>query len=33
MYRELIPLRQALSTELKANLSPVTPGLDPQHLL
>jgi transposase len=33
MYRELIPLRQALSVELKANLPPDIPGLDPEHLL
>jgi len=33
MYRELQPLRQALSVELKANLSPAEPGIDPEHLL
>jgi len=33
MYRELEPLRQALSAELKANLSPAEPGIDPEHLL
>jgi len=33
MYRELKPLRQALSAELKANLSPAGPGIDPEHLL
>ena len=33
MYRELLPLRQALSTELKANLPPVQPGVDPELLL
>ena len=33
MYRELIPLRQALSLELKANLPPAMPGLDLEHLL
>ena len=33
MYRELQPLRQALSAELKAHLSPAGPGIDPEHLL
>lgn len=33
MYRGLFPLRQALSTELKANLSPAMPGIDSEHLL
>jgi hypothetical protein len=33
MYRELQPLRQALSIELKANLPPAGPGLEPEHLL
>jgi transposase len=33
MYRELQPLRQALSTELKANLPLAGPGLEPEHLL
>ncbi|MDY7079822.1 MAG: hypothetical protein SXV54_23305 [Chloroflexota bacterium] len=33
MYRELQPLRQALSFELKADLSLVTPGIEPEHLL
>jgi transposase len=33
MYRELHPLRQALSTELKAHLSPVEPGIEPELLL
>jgi len=33
MYRALEPLRQALSAELKANLSPAGPGIDPEHLL
>jgi transposase len=33
MYRELFPLRQALSAELKANLSPAVPGIDAEHLL
>jgi transposase len=33
MYRELYPLRQALSVELKAKLSPAGPGIDPEHLL
>jgi transposase len=33
MYRELNTLRQALSTELKANLPPAGPGIDPEHLL
>lgn len=32
MYRELQPLRQALSTELKADLSPAKPGIDAEHL-
>jgi len=33
MYRELEPLRQALSVELKANLPPAGPGIEPEHLL
>ena len=33
MYRELFPLRQALSAELKANLPPAVPGIDSEHLL
>ncbi len=33
MYRELQPLRQALSAELKANLPPATPGIQPELLL
>jgi transposase len=33
MYRELQPLRQALSAELKANLPPAGPGIEPEHLL
>lgn len=33
MYRELLPLRQALSVELKANLPPAVPGIDSEHLL
>jgi transposase len=33
MYRELFPLRQALSVELKANLPPAQPGVDPELLL
>jgi transposase len=33
MYRELQPLRQALSTELKVNLPPAGPGIEPEHLL
>lgn len=33
MYRELLPLRQALSLELKAHLPPAQPGLDPELLL
>jgi transposase len=33
MYRELFPLRQALSAELKADLSPAPPGIDSEHLL
>jgi transposase len=33
MYRELFPLRQALSAELKTNLSPAVPGIDLEHLL
>ena len=33
MYRELFPLRQALSLELKADLPPAVPGIDPEHLL
>jgi transposase len=33
MYRELFPLRQALSAELKADLSPAVPGIDSEHLL
>jgi transposase len=33
MYRELQPLRQALSVELKADLPPAGPGIEPEHLL
>jgi transposase len=33
MYRELHPLRQALSAELKADLLPAVPGIEPEHLL
>jgi len=33
MYRELMPLRQALRVELRANLPPDLPGLDAEHLL
>jgi transposase len=33
MYRELQPLRQALSAELKADLPPAGPGIEPEHLL
>jgi len=33
MYRELHPLRQALSDKLKADLPPAGPGIEPQHLL
>ncbi len=33
MYRELLPLRQALSLELKAHLPPALPELDPEQLL
>jgi transposase len=33
MYRELFSLRQALSLELKADLSPAGPGIDSEHLL
>ncbi|MGD9099540.1 MAG: transposase [Anaerolineae bacterium] len=33
MYRELQPLRQALSAELKADLPPAGPGIDTEHLL
>jgi hypothetical protein len=33
MYRELQPLRQALSTELKAALPPAGPGIEPEDLL
>jgi len=33
MYRELLPLRQALSAKLKANLPPAQPGVDPELLL
>ena len=33
MYRELQPLRQALSTELKASLFPAVAGVDPNKLL
>jgi len=33
MYRELQPLRQALSAELEGTLSPAGPGIEPQHLL
>ena len=33
MYRELKPLRQALSTELKASMPPAVPGVEPEQLL
>jgi transposase len=33
MYRELHPLRQALRAELKADLPPAGPGIEPEHLL
>jgi hypothetical protein len=33
MYRELKPLRQALSTGLKASIPPAMPGVEPEHLL
>jgi transposase len=33
MYRELKPLRQALSTELKASMPPAGPGVEPELLL
>jgi transposase len=33
MYRELHPLRQALSAELKADLPPARPGIEPEYLL
>jgi transposase len=33
MYRELLPFREALSQELKASLSPVVAGVDPDKLL
>jgi transposase len=33
MYRELNPLRQALSAELKASMPPAGPGIDPELLL
>jgi transposase len=33
MYRELQPLRQALSVELKASLPPAGPGIAAEHLL
>jgi transposase len=33
MYRELQPLRQALSDELRANLPPAGPGIEPEYLL
>jgi transposase len=33
MYRELHPLRQALSVELRANLPPTGSGIEPEHLL
>jgi len=33
MYRELQPLRQALSAELEGTLTPAQPGMEPQHLL
>jgi len=33
MYRELQPLRQALSAELKADLPPAPPGIEAEHLL
>jgi hypothetical protein len=32
MYRELLPLRQALSAELKASQPPAKPGIDAEHL-
>jgi hypothetical protein len=33
MYRELKPLRQALSSELKASMPPAGPGVEPELLL
>ena len=33
MYRELQPLRRALSAELKAHLPPAGPGIEAEHLL
>jgi hypothetical protein len=33
MYRELQPLREALSAELEGTLPPARPGIEPQHLL
>jgi transposase len=33
MYRELQPLREALSAELRATLTPVSPGVDLEQLL
>ena len=33
MYREMLPFRQALRAELKANRSPAQPGIDTEHLL
>ena len=33
MYRELQPLRRALSVELKADLPPAPPGIEAEHLL
>ena len=33
MYRELLPLRQALSQQLQADLFPATAGIDPNKLL
>lgn len=33
MYRELNPLRQALSSELKASMPPLVAGVEPEHLL
>ncbi len=33
MYRELKPLRQALSSELRASMPPLVAGVEPEHLL
>jgi transposase len=33
MYRELKPLRQALSDQLKASMPPAGPGIDPEQML